>query len=394
VRISLDLDSTTPAVVGARAGVPPHRLQALTGALADLLARLSDAEGSGLLPHLTLARQPGGMARWVAHGAAWSAPGRKRNDRLVLVGEPGAVDAARLLAPPGTGRALAVVDRPDPRQVAAAFDGAKRPRVIALLGPRWIGELTGLLAERAAAVTVFDGEAEGAVLPDAEQVTVAGAADPRFGFLSPASLSVAGFGGVSPDALVAAAGAGLAACTDPAVRHNPAARLGALAAHLAVIEGLPVPLLLSPDASLDRFAAWASGAWAAITCRLVPVPSGQAPRGAAPLVARLGDEAMIQRSLAGSRDLWAVSLRASGDDGHGPVAALRGRLADAQRRQLVEDGRPVARLSVSGGGPPARLALALVWVQAALIAAALDPVDPLSMDAADDWRDRIASAPS
>ena len=55
----------------------------------------------------------------------------------------------------------------------------------------------------------------------------------------------------------------------------------------------------------------------------------------------------------------------------------------------MRDGRPVVRLLLGDTEAPDLAALSWLWLQAAVMAAALDPIDPLTMDAADDWRNLV-----
>ncbi len=369
----------------------------MAGVLAELHGRLAQAESAGLVPHLGAARRPDHVATWMAHGARWRRGGAASTDRLVLLGEPGAVAALRVLHAGGPDAPVAVVDRPDPDQLAAALAGAKRPRLLVLPGPPWVMPVAHALRDRVKAVTFLAGDAlaladlppDLSAWPRAESIDEPGCSDPRFAAVLAGALCLAGFARLEPQPLQAALTDMAAACDRRGIHDNPGFRLGAVAARFAAVHALTLPALLVPRAALDPWASWASRCWAAFSCRAVPVAGGVTPRGGAGLVVRSGDEGMVQRLVEGPRDLWALLLEVEGDR---PLDRVGRAVLQAHHQQLVGDGRPVVRLGLRDTSAATRLALSLLWMHAALVAAALEPVDPLTMDAADAWRERVAQA--
>lgn len=385
LRLNLDTQLAAPQVVGARAGAGASRGGGSSARLADLVARVQQAADAGLLPHLPLAADAARVQALVARGQAWRRQGSRGADRLVIVGEPGAARAAALLGAAQDPAAVAIVDQPDPALVQAAFVGARHPRLLVLAGPAWIGELATHLAPRARGMVVVHEPEEPPGLPADEVWPQAGAADPRFGVTGAAGLVVAGFAGGDGAALALALGQAVEGLARVGVRQNPALRLAVLARELSDQHGLHTPVLLSARQRLGAWSAWASGAWAALSARSVPTVGGYQAHGAAALALPAGDEALIQRLVAGPRDHWTLRIdRAPAADD--PLDGLARGLLDAHTTQLVRDGRPVVRLDLQGDGPLDLAVAALFWSQAALFAAALDPVDPLTMDAADAWR--------
>jgi len=410
--VTLDTELASPQAVGPRSGVPERRLQARSHQLTELQQRLDEATTAGLLPHVALARDPAAVQAAVARGEAWRHRGAASADRVIVVGEPGAVAAARVLAcagdtagstagntagtPGGNTAELVFIDQPDTRQVQAALAGARRPRLVVLAGPQWVRTLAEALRPQVRTATVFADEAEHPLLAlasePAEAVVAPGAADARFGVVGPAALALAGFARLPGAPLAAALSTMEARCHASGVRGNPALRLGALAAELGQGHGLFTPTLVVGGTRMQTWAAWASRAWAALSSRAIPAGDGAAPsylaRGACPLVLLAGDEALVQRVIAGPRDLWLAGICLSTDGGAAPDAALA-TLVDAHLRHAVRDGRPVVRLLLGDTEAPDLAALSWLWLQAAVMAAALDPIDPLTMDAADDWRNLV-----
>lgn len=385
MRFSLDTQLSTPQAVGAHAGAGGPSGGWSGARMTDLVQRVEQAAAAGLLPHLALAADPARVQDLVARGQAWRRRGSKGADRLVVVGEPGAAMAVCLLGVVQDPAAVVWVDQPDRRRVAAALAGARHARLLVLEGPAWVAELAAAMAPGARGVTVVREPGEGGALAADEVWEEAGASDLRFGPTGAAGLAVAGFAGVEGLAMAAVLEDTVHALTRVGTRQNPALRLAMMARALTDQHGLHTPVLLSAHTRLLAWAGWASHAWAALSARSVPATSGYHARGAAPLVLPAGDEALIQRLIAGPRDHWTLRMdRALAADE--PLDALAGRLLDAHMTQLVRDGRPVARLHLSGDGPVDLAAASLLWSQAALYAAALDPVDPLTMDAADAWR--------
>ncbi|MCK6504776.1 hypothetical protein L6R53_15450 [Myxococcota bacterium] len=385
MRLTLDTQLAAPQIVGARAGVAPARSGWSGARLADVVERVRQAADAGVLPHLPLAADARRIQALAARGQASRRKGGKGADRLVIVGEPGAARAVALVGAVRDPGALAVVDQPDASLVDAALAGARAPRLVVLEGPAWVAELAAHLAPRARGVTVFREPGEAGAAPGDDAWEEAGAADPRFGVTGAAGLWVAGFAGVEGTELAAALGPAAEELLRVGPRQNPALRLAVLARELTDLHGLHTPVLLGAQRRLTDWAAWAGRAWAALSARSVPVEGGYQARGAAAVVVPAGDEALVQRLIDGPRDHWTLRIERSplADD---PLDTLARSMLDAHTTQLVRDGRPVVRLHLPGDGPLDLAVAALFWSQAALFAAALDPVDPLTMDAADAWR--------
>lgn len=390
MRFSLDTKATTPERIGARDGVPAARLQALARPLFDLQARLDEATAHGLLPHLALTADQ--VSDWMGQGAAWREGGRRAVDRVLVLGEPGAVAAALALLPADASSRVAGIDRPELAAVDLALAGARRPRLLVLHGPAWVLPFAATLAPRFSALTLLSEEplepAASAALPEADCRVAPGSCDPRFGVLGAASFLLAGFAGLDPQPLRAALDERRLASRLQTLKDNPGHRLGALAALLAHA-GFAAPVLVVGAPGLDAWARWAAGAWTAIKSRAVPVPGGVAARGGLCPRVRLGDEAAMQGLLEGPRGGFVLVLEQRGE---GPEARWAQALSATLRAQVARQQLPLVAVLVDDPSPATRLALSDFWLQAALVAAALDPVDPLTMNGADAFRELLVEA--
>lgn len=391
MRFRLDTRLSEASTIGARAGMALDEGSLLAQRLMGRLQELHQATEAGLLPALRLAADPQAARRAVELGASWRGSGRSAADRLVLVGEPGAVAAAALLAR-SLGRSdLSLVDQPDSRLIHAALDGARRPRVLALSGPRWVPAAVAAMGLDAARVTVAMDE-DDTTLSWGQPWVAPGAMDGRLGAVGPAGLAVLGWAGCPEpllSGLIEALGEAVDVVHGGASRANPSLRLALLARGLEAADPASAPALVASTPALRRWASWAASTWLAVRSRSAPRGAAFELMGATPLVCAAGDEAAVQRLCEGSRGPWSLLL---GIDGL-PADALAAEalaLLNAQASLLSDHGRPAVRILLRDDSPATLAQLCVWWAVGCLLAASLDAVDPLTMDAADRLRQDLS----
>ena len=395
MRFRLDTRLSEASSIGARAGFVLDEGSALAQRLMGRLQELQTATDEGLLPALRLAADGAAVRGAIETGAGWRGSGRGAADRLVLVGEPGAVAAAALLARSLGVADLAWVDQPDLRLLHAALSGARRPRLLALAGPRWVAEAaraSGL--ERARIIVALDQDEPG--LDWGQPWVAPGASDARLGAVGPAGLAVLGWAGGASEALIGGMSEALVEALDvvrgAASRANPSLRLALLARGLEAADPASAPALVAATPALRRWASWAASTWLAVRSRSAPRGAAVELMGATPLVCAAGDEAAVQRLCEGARGPWSLLLGIEGLPADA-LAAEALALLNAQASLLSDHGRPAVRVLLRDDAPATLAQLCVWWGVGCLLAASLDAVDPLTMDAADRLRQDLSRHP-
>lgn len=393
MRFRLDTRLSEGSTIGARGGLVLDEGSALGQRLVGRLQEIRQALDEGVLPALRLATDRGQARAAMELGSSWRGGGRSAPDRLIVVGEAGAVAAATLLARALPGTALAMVDRPDRASVVAALAGARRPSVLALAGPRWVQTaVKAMQVDPARVLIALDEPAE--VSSWGRPWVAPGAADGRFGSFGPAGLGLLGWAAAGdPDLLAATVEALIEvgeAVSGVASRSNPAVRLALVARGMEAADASCAPALVASTANLQAWASWAASSWMALRSRSAPRGTAFEPLGGTPLVCAAGDEAAIQRLCEGVRGPWGVLLGIQGppaDD----LAAERQALLDAQGRVLSNHGRAAVSVQVRDDAAPALAQLSVWWSVGCLLATAVDAADPLTMDAADRLRQDLSA---
>jgi hypothetical protein len=333
----------------------------------------------------------------------------KETDCIVVLGEPAAVAAVRVLegmpaqAPASKGRrraagagtrpGFAALDAPDPVALAAAFDGARAPLLVVLDGPPWVRALAEVASVRAAsAFVVGEPGADEWTLPGAARAAAPGATDPRFGAMGGAALAVAAARGVPVEAALDGLRRMAQRCAQPGMFDNPAYLLASLVDAAAEERGLTQIALLLPSPRMADWGGWARGAWTAVVSKTRVRDSVRDYHGTTPMIVQAGDEAMVQRLIDGPRNvltlaLWADEVGAPVAEGAAATWELARGLMGAHVKQLVTSGRPVVRIGFGAVDASHLLELAMMWVHAAVASAARAELDPLAMPAADRWRE-------
>ncbi len=375
--LTLDHSLTLRRVVGPR-GLPPGALRAGLPRLSAARQELESASSAGLLPHhLQLAADPVQAAQIAA---GWTSA------RRVVLGEPGAVGAATLFAGPA---ARAITAPPEPSVIdLSVIDGAD---LIVLQGPSWVRHLSDALAERAASRTLFSGD--GTDTPpwelDGACWTAPGTADARFGVCGLAALSLAAAAGHEPADVITTARRALEATANPGLSTNPALRWAAAALALQQRSPEATPWFLPAARSIEPVTRQICRAWGAITSGRTRAGTFSAPKGIAPRMLPLGDEARAAM-LLGSPAPWVCALSADGPDtllGPGlSTGALSQGLLGAQIQHLVTAGVPVLQIRMPSASPGALAALSVTAVQAALLLSIVHDLDPLAVPGADRLR--------
>jgi hypothetical protein len=400
MRIDVDWTALDAATVGARDGVRRGDLTALSARVAGLHDDVAAAAAAGSLPHLDAARDEN-VTRWLETGSSWG-HGRGKVTRLLVIGEPAAVGAVAVLAGPSA-PGVSLVAGLDPEAIGAALLLPGKARLIVLDGPTWVRELAHTLAPRCSAVTVFRGDGlsgPGLTLPGCESWDVRGAADPRFGVVGAAAMALLGFSGRSAAGLQDALTGGRERNMVRAMLQNPAYRLAASLSVLEQRRGRQGVHLLLDTGGLLPWAAWASGAWAAIASKRVADASGATRlRGGVVTHGLFADEAAIQRLAEGPASALVVTVevgRAAVDSELLPGANLAQQGQQLVNQQVAWLGRrhqPAVRLRLPELNAAGLAELSVLWLQAALVSTALDEGDPLRMDGADQWRGWLESPP-
>lgn len=384
-RIQLDPDLAFVRAQVRGAGVDRRALRALQPRLSAVHAQLEAAADEDLLPHRGLVRHPERLAPALQATRGWKA------DRVVVLGEPGAVGAATLLACQGGLRPVVGVDGPDPALLRAALAGAEAPALVVLDGPAWVRRVATAMAPRFESIAVFVGDGtagDGWALGGQAPIEVPGAADARFGVVGAASLGLAAWAGHDPDCIVAEISSMATRCDSRGVFDNPAFGLAAVALELSGPHGDALPIVMLPTSRLSAFGLHLARAWTAFSARAVEQGNVRRLVGATPVVFTAGDEAMAQRAVEGPPEAWLLALWV--DDPGGDDAAaweVVRTLTEAHVKQSVRARRPVVGLRLSDLEPGTVAAASYLVVHAGLTLAALRGLDPLAMPAADALRD-------
>ncbi len=379
VRLNLDYALTLTSKVGVWGGLDQRHLRAQIPKMNAVYASIN-ALGDQRLPY----GRPLGDALSAALDA-WVEARRAEALRVVVLGEPGAVSAARMLSSlaPDPG-AITWVDGMD--GLEAALGGAPAHLVV-LDGPPWVRWLAESLGGRAKGATVVGGELPIAGLEGAE--TLPGPADAALGVLGPFALAAAALCGAAIAPIVEEAIRARQRCASMALFENPALLFAAVLV-AAREHGVERLVFLLPSGRLEPWAAWATRAWSSITTRGAARANVRVPAGVPSIAVRLGDEAMIQHLLGGPHDLLGCALVLD-DDG---AQDLEGRrrwglarsLLTAQFMQLCRDGRPVVQLRVPTLDPAMIAGLSVVCLHAATATALASDIDPLLSPAVQLWR--------
>lgn len=379
VRLNLDYALTLTSKVGVWGGLDQRHLRAQIPRMNAVHAAIL-ALGDRGLPHLA-----GLDASRLEQAVAWVARRRAEGAPVVVLGEPGAVAAVRALSSvaPDPG-ALRWVDGIDGAEEALAAGDA---HLLVLDGPPWVRWLAARLAGSAIGLTLAG---EGAPIPGLEGAErLNGPCDARFGVFGAASLAVAELAGARGDAILEEATRAARRVAHPALFENPA-YLWAAVLVAGREHGLERLCFLLPTGRLEGWAAWGTRMWAAVTTRAESRGGVRRPTGIPTLVARLGDEAMIQHLLGGPHDVLGVAvtvddLGARDARGHHRWGLARA-LLSAQIMQLCRDGRPVVQLRLPSLDPAMLAGLSMVTLHAAIATALASDLDPLSSPAAQQWR--------
>lgn len=333
------------------------------------------AAGDGGWPHLSLLGTAPDLSPWVEAR-------RAAGERLVVLGEPGAVSACRALLPGGAPMTPVF----SPGGLVAALAGDVPVHLMTLQGPRWVRDLA-VEARPSVRSATWVGRDDA----PAEFEHLVGASDARFGVLGPGSLAVAALAGVGPELLLAEAERMARRCAGPALFENPAYVWAALLGSLAD-RGVERLTFLLPDPALQPWSDWAARCWAGTTARVVGRSGVQTHRGLSVHSALVGDENLLQLQLAGPRDALVVSVTV---DDPGPSVAqplgLRawelGRALQARQvRQLTLDGRPVIQLRLPSLQPAWLASLSFLSLHTAVVVALFQDADPLVQPVVDHWR--------
>lgn len=375
LRLNLDYALTLANAVGVWGGVDQRQLRAQIPKMNAVHAALLAAGDQGWPHTRALSGDP------LERAGAWAEARRSAGDRVVVLGEPGAVAAARVLAS-GLAAQPRWVDAPDALEDALA-DGPAH--LLVLDGPPWVRWLAASSAGRCSGLTVAGDEPT--PLDGAELLP--GPADARFGVLGPAALALALLGGADGQGVLDEARSVARRCAHPALFENPAYLWAALMV-AGRESGLERLAFLLPTARLEPWAAWAARAWVSLTSRADTRSGVRVHGGVGAITARLGDEALIQHILAGPRDLLGCAVVV--DDGGGASAlagerwALSRALLTAQVQQMSRVGRPVIQIRLPSLKPGMIAGLSVLVLHAALAVAIASDLDPLAAPAAAAWR--------
>jgi hypothetical protein len=394
LRIAIDTSTALARVVGEGAGFSRHHLTAQLPRFKEVHASMNHAIDAGLLPHFQAWADPKSARAAKKRAARW----RKAADRFIVLGSPDAVAAIRVLAELGDiaeKQSVRWVVGPDPVLIAAAFHSCERPWLIVLDGPPWVRRLGAGLWARVVGGTVFAGDGsptEAWSLGDAERVAVPGAADPRFGVLGEAALSLMAVTGVDPIEMQTGIESAQSACRGAALFDNPSYRLAALLHTASGTLNLSGVDLLCSTPRLLPWVSWLQNAWAAITGGILEGPAISRRTGLRPSVVQLANECAMERAVTGPADRLTLALWVDnpGQDvaiGDADTAWLTARdMMDQQVALLVGARRPVLRVRIPELSTVTIAELSVVFVHALLAMVTGWGGEPLAMNAADAFR--------
>lgn len=383
LRLNLDYTLVLASRIGTVAGVEERQLR---GQLAKINAAHAAlvAVGDTGWPHLRCLLDPR-----LAELTAWVEERERAGERLIVVGEPGALAAARVLMSAGP-RPVTVswVDGLD--AVLPGADGGPA-HVLALDGPEWVGTVVRDLAPITSGLTVA-GERDEHGLGDAARLR--GPVDARFGVFGPAALALALMAGVDVEAALAEGLATARRCGVAGLYENPAYLWAALL-HAGRERGLERVQLLLPSGRMSAWGDWAVRAWSSVTSRAETRGGVRVHVGWGATAVRLGDEAALQHVMGGPRDVMVVALnveQGGAVDAAGQRRWSLGReLMTAAVQQLSREARPVLQVRSPSLGAPALAALSALTLQTALTLAHLQDIDPLATPAVALWRALVSS---
>jgi hypothetical protein len=329
--IRMDARGARTRAIGPTRGIAPAVERRWRLRVVRARDEVRQAHAGGILPH----------GRWWQDGPVEPHPVTLP---LLVLGEPGATNAATLGIPP-----------------AAEVDTSSWA-----MGGR--GEFGGMTVR-------VDGPPH---LP--------GSADPdedlRFGAFGPVAAGIRGavlgdqLAGEVEDVIQIAS----AWCGE--VQDDPAVPL-ATALCPPAFDASPVLVLSSPE--LLPFARWWSRMTTAITCKPATDGPSHVPRGLAVQVAELGDEAALQNAIYADPPPWVLLLTA--DTCSADVAAVRSAVSELVQRA----GYPVLEMRLLDALPTTLLGAAWVCLEAALATAVAIGVEPLTLIPGEDLRSRLDS---
>jgi hypothetical protein len=317
-------------------------------------------------------------------------------DRVVVVGEPGALDGVLGLASLGNSDRIRCVNGPDAAQITSAFDDTESPLLLVIAGPIWVISLAQGIAPEKAAVTVISGDGTGespvGLSSDWGLVETAWAVDARFGRLSGLGLALAGWAGLDLERILYVATEQLKVCERSEMMQNPAYLLSALVQGFEEDLDLQGMLGLVPLGSQAHWARGLCNLWSSMTARRGQGPQQISSMGATSWMLP-GDEAAVQGLLGGSERRWSWTIWSEempADMALGPresVWSMCRSLMRAQIQQLVESGCPVIRLRLARMEAEQLVSVDVLFLVAAMTLGALRGYDPLAMPAADRLRE-------
>jgi hypothetical protein len=396
LRISMDMSTALTRVVGSGSGFARSDLRSQFARFKDIHLDLEAAIEGETLPHVQAWTDSAAHERAQERATVW----QRAAERIVVIGTPDAVASVRVLAQlavPGTGRNQNIrwVSAPDPSVVQAAFHPRDGNWLVLLDGPGWVRRLAEGVRDRAVGATVFvgDGTPEDSwTLDDSDRVVAPGAADPRFGVMGAAALSLMVAAGIGTGAVLPGVVRALAACRRTGLFDNPAYRLGALLHAAFETKDLEDIVCILSTPQLGRWADWMCNSWSAVTSSVVEREGMQRRIGIRPQIVDMANECAMERWVTGpNRHLtFAFWVDDPGRDlkiGESDTSWLMARdLMDRQIAQLVKAGRPVVNVRVPELAPDTVGELCVVFLHAVLALMAGHGKDPLTMSAADAFR--------
>jgi hypothetical protein len=392
--IAIDTSTALARVVGEGAGFSRQHLTGQLARFKQIHASMNHAIDAGLLPHFQVWADPKSARAAKKRATRW----KKAADRFIVLGSPDAVTAVRVLAELGgeaEKQSFRWVVSPDPALITAAFESAERPYLIVLDGPPWVRRLGTGLWDRVVGGTVFAGDGSPTAawsLGDAERVEMVGAADPRFGVLGAAALSLMAVAGVDPAEMQTGITNAQMACRDAALFDNPSYRLAALLHAASATLNFSGVDLLCATPQLSPWLRWLQNTWAAITSGILEGQAISRRTGLRPSVVQLGDECAMERAVTGPADRLTLALWVDnpGQDvviGDADTAWLTARdMMDQQVALLVGARRPVLRVRIPELSTVTIAELSVVFVHALLAMVTGWGGEPLAMNAADAFR--------
>lgn len=365
-------------------GVSVKRLTAGLGRLKDVHDALRQGEAEYRWPHLLLADD-------ATLGAVMelAAELRARGTELAVVGQPGALAAARVLTDTlAPGARVRWVGSPD-EELLAPLD---RPDVVWLVleGPSWAARVAEWAVGQGRAVAVAGPEA-GDAPPDGWWITDPTAGDGRFGALGMAALVVASWAGVDVGAALAGARDIAESCRRPALFENPAYSLAMSAFAIQQVTGLSVPTHLASTARLAAFTAWTARLWATVGAQYGARDGVRTYAGGTAIGGVLGDDELVQTLLAGTRDKYVILWEVEGPE-RGPAPSAMAAQARAFTQLWAREGLPLLRVRLPGLDAATLGGAIQLACHGAVTATLLAERDPLGLEAVEAWYGAVERA--